>query len=428
MRRRNWLWLLLLPLAWLAAYEPHEVVVHTAPPLEVRANEHAAASRLLAQWGLESRRILTPGALFPLPDHDTLLILKSNRGALNEGQARQLRAWVADGGRLLVTARPLPRGRNQQEATEQIRRDNDPLLYPLGVTSWHTRAPEPDPSAPELVERYLDAGTLFQRLCINASAEMKKECEDVMCRHRRPWHDSILERNGHRYRLGLDAGLEIRHPHLDNEAPSPGPAQPVASKLRYQAGNEWGQQLVSLTLGNGELLVVTSLDIWNNEQLHLLDHAWLLRQAGDEKARVWFVQNLDMPSLGRWLWERAWPLILGLLVVLALFLWRHIPRQGTLLSPQTGRQRDFLEHLVAASRFLWRTGNRRELLAALRRQVEKRLAAHPLPADSQARLSYLARYADMDQARIERALYQPPQNREQLIEWIATLQLLRSRL
>lgn len=428
MRRLKWLWLLLLPLLWFAAYEPVETVVHGAPPLQVRANQHAAASRLLEDWGLETRRILSPGSLFPLPDTDSLLILKSNRGALAPSRAEQLRAWVARGGRLLVTARPLPRGRDQNEAEIADWQRNDPLLFPLAITAWRTEAPEPRPSATAIIEQYLDAGALFQQLCMNATEEMMEECEDVMCRHHLPWHESRLATNGEPRRLGLDAGTAIRHPHLEQVPRLPAPSQSIPTALRYQAGNEWGQQLVSLALGDGELIVVTDLSLWDNDHLHLLDHAWWLRRVSGDLKRVWFVQNMDMPSLGRWLWREAWPVIVALALVLVLFLWREIPRQTTLLSATSGRSRDFLEHLAASSRFLWRTDNQQVLLGALRRQVRKRLAGHPVPAGDNARHRYLARYADTTEERVARALTQRPDTREELIDFVATLQLLRSRL
>lgn len=425
-RHSKWLWLLLIPLGWFAAFEPRETVVHTAPPMPVRSNDHAAASRLLEQWGLESRRILTAGALFPLPDTDTLLILQRQRGGLTGDQARRLLDWTAGGGRLLVVARALPRGHDQQQAPPRVWRDNDPLLYPLGITAWRTEAPEPRPSAPELIEQYLDAGTLFQRLCVNASADMKEQCENVMCRHHQPWHDSYLATDSGRRRLGLDAGLALRHAQRDDNAP--GPDKPLATSVRYQADNPWGRQLLSLTLGDGELLVVTGLDIWQNDQLHWLDHAWWLQRVSRDLRRVWFVQNMDMPPLALWLWRQAWPLITALVVVLALFLWQRIPRQASLLSTRGEVGRDFLDHLKASARFLWRTDNRQTLLQALRRQVEQRLATHPVPSGDSERIRYLARYVDTTDEQMARALRQRPDTREELTEFVATLQLLRSRL
>lgn len=428
MRRRNLLWLLLLPALWFALYEPREIVVHGTPPLQVRANEHAAATRLLEQWGLETSRVLSPGALFPLPDTDSLLILTGQRGALGAERGQQLRDWVDRGGQLLVVARPLPRGQDPETVDAAVWHDHDPLLFPLGVTAWRTEAPEPRPTAPELLEQYLDAGVLFQRLCINPSADMEAECADVMCRHHRPWHDSRWVAGGGIRRFGLEAGVALRHPALDTEGLIPTPDTPHATSLSFGAENEWGHQLLALSTGEGRLLVLTGLDIWNNEQLHLLDHAWLLREASRDASRVWFVQNLDMPPLGRWLWQQAWPLIIALALALALFLWNRIPREGARLDGTTGGGRDFLEHLLAASRFRWRTGNRDALLAPLRRQVEARLARHPIPAGRDQRLRYLARHTGTDREAIARALTTRPESQDELIEFIATLQMLRSRL
>jgi hypothetical protein len=175
-------------------------------------------------------------------------------------------------------------------------------------------------------------------------------------------------------------------------------------------------------------VVTTSLDIWDNQHLHLLDHAWWLRRVSDDRERVWFVRSMTMPSLGNWLWRHSWPLMIALAVVLVLFLWQRLPRQGNMLSPPAGRDRDFLEHLRATARFLWRTDNRRPLLAALRRQVEMGLTEHPLPADEAERIHYLARQAGTSDEKVSRALHKTPGDRDELIEFVATLQLLRSRL
>lgn len=427
MRKRIWLWLLPIPLLLAAMFEPYEYIRHGTEPLAVRHNAHAAAERLLTRWGHDSRHILSAGALFPLPPTDTLLILSEQRGMISGDRAAALHDWVRNGGQLVVTARPLPQGYVEESVEENVARwrDHDPLLFALGLTAHRTDAPRPGPETPDFIAQYLDAATLFEQFCVNASAELREKCIGALCRHNDPMVDSHLAGPAGDRRLGLYPGLAFRHVQL-GDAEAPRPEEPLAAGLSWHADNDWGVPMARFRLGEGRLTVLSSLDIWNNQQLHLLDHAWLLQWLSDGAGPVWFVRNMDMPPLGRWLWHHAWPLILGGLALLAFYLWRRMPRTGPILATGTEGERDFLDHLTAAGRYLWRTDNQPALLEPLRQEVRRRMHRHPLPAGGHYR--YLATHAGLTEEQITRALDTAPDSREDLVAMVATLQTLRSRL
>ena len=58
-----------------------------------------------------------------------------------------------------------------------------------------------------------------------------------------------------------------------------------------------------------------------------------------------------------------------LLVLLALWLWYRIPRQGPRQEAREESSRDYLQHLHASGYFQWRTEQQDTLLTALRQQA-----------------------------------------------------------
>ena len=425
MRRRfSPLWLLaLIPVALLAVYEPYEYVTAGSPPLSVRQNPFAAAERLLEQWGHDSRHVLSSGALYPLPSRDTLLVLTRERGGISGGRVDALLDWVRSGGHLVVTAaKPARTGERDKAANWQQR---DPLLFALGLTSRETMAPQPGAEPLDFVDSYLNAEHMFETLCINSTNEMRERCIGFFCRREEPLVDSRLPTPEGTRRLALPSGLALRHASLGHPE-APAPEEPVPSELVRRADNDWGAQLAAFRVDNGEVTVLSGLDLWHNNSLHLLDHAWLLADLVRDAGPVWFIQNMDMPPLGRWLWQQAWPLIIGLTLVLALFLWRRMPRIGPILASPAAREPDFLDHLSASGRFLWRTDQPEALLQPLRDDIRRRLAHHAVPRGERYR--YLARFADLDEARVQRAMSDNPETRDAVVETVSTLQQIRSRL
>ena len=80
---------------------------------------------------------------------------------------------------------------------------------------------------------------------------------------------------------------------------------------------------------------------------------------------VWFVQGIDMPPLPLWLWQHAWPLMLALLLALAAWLWRRLPRPGPQWHAAEADRTDYLGHLLALER-------RRRLVAAAHQRAGHR--------------------------------------------------------
>ncbi len=189
------------------------------------------------------------------------------------------------------------------------------------------------------------------------------------------------------------------------------------------ADNDYGSQLVQLSLGDGQVTVLTDLGLWDNQNLLYFDHAWLLAWLTGNQP-VWFVHSVAMPPLLQWLWLRAPELGTALLLLVALWLWSRIPRRGPIQPVAEDHNRDYLQHLHASGYFQWRTEQQDTLLTALRQQALARLNRYH--HQRQQALERAASHLKVTVAQLDHALTQPPANRDQLAQQVALLQALGS--
>ncbi|HCE39769.1 MAG TPA: DUF4350 domain-containing protein, partial [Alcanivorax sp.] len=312
---KRWLILFVVLVAGLVAgyYWATEPVRYMAP---ARADAAArdpflAARTLLDRWQRPSRRVFSTRALFPLPATDTTLILDEYRGDLGRDRIQALLDWVAAGGTLIVAARPVYG--DQDEDRERA----DPLLEGVGV---HVRRlpnendDDDDPMA-TMLDRFQPMESLFLEYCLGSDdPETQRQCERLTCEAPARAAPALTrDFDGTPRRLQILNNLVLLYSGAEG------------TRMAVLADNDQGLKLIGLNHGAGLITVVAGLDFWNNDHLHYFDHAWLLRRlTGD--GPVWFVQGIDMPPLPLWLWEHAWPPMLALVLALALWLWRRLPR------------------------------------------------------------------------------------------------------
>lgn len=127
----------------------------------------------------------------------------------------------------------------------------------------------------------------------------------------------------------------------------------------------------------GRVSVVAG-DTWiENLALGKRDHAtlaWQLASLDGPPQTVWIARSERPPGLLKTLFRFAWPALVSVAVLTALALWRAAARFGPLLPDEPLARRDFSEHIEAAAAFQLRVGARRELLAAPRRRLARRMA------------------------------------------------------
>ncbi len=338
---------------------------------EARRNPFLAAERMYTRLGATAREVRSLSQLSRLPPGGVLLVA-ARRAALGPVELDALLAWTDAGGRLIVEAERPPL--------------RDALLERLHVGRKRDR-PSPRRAQPPASA---DAAT---RVAVPGRSA--------------PLGALLLEP----FKLTL-------------------PAAGVA----WHAENATGSQLAALRRGAGMAIVATSLDFMRNPLIGQLDHAelaWSLAGGGAAK-NILVLQRLQQPSLLEWLRANAWQALVGVALLVALWLWRIVPRFGpTAPDPPPGRRR-LLDHLRAAGRFHWQQGDRAALLGAAREAcLARTFRAHPEVAALTAaeRSARLAEIFALPAEELEAAFGAgPPRDALDFTRRVALLQSMHERL
>lgn len=424
------------------------------------AKPFAAAYALLQHEGIDSQRIYGSARLFPLPDTDTLLIMDAERGRLSEEHIAALHSWVKAGGRLVLVAKTLYYDDsdtdtdiddedvdNDFEASleeddvnyaiegydEVDLQDNDALMYSFGVSAWYVPREEFWPAVPAYApdsDASIVQNSARLRRCLSPTGSEKENCATYLCGND---EHTVTYSFGYIADLPRQAAFtpqtKLMHiDQFDDDQEYDATTPETETHINVTLDNEYGAQLLQLLYGEGDIIAITGLHIWSNQQLGYLDHAWLLHTISAGHSHVWWIHSVDMPPLMAWLWQRAWPLLCASALLLGLFLWMKIPRQGVLLTTGTHASRDFLDHLRASANFLWRNRRSDSLIKPLRDEVLRRQRQRTGSTD----LDTLCRLAEQElgmlpeQTRL--AMSHLPSDDQELTHMISTLQQLRSRL
>jgi len=202
----------------------------------------------------------------------------------------------------------------------------------------------------------------------------------------------------------------------------------------WTADTHAGPQLAVLERGAGHVVIATSMRFLRNAAIGSHDHAelaWLVVGA-DATRPIGIYNEPHRLSVLDWLLEHARAALAGASLFLAAWLWRVVPRFGPLVRESAPGRRQLLEHLRAAGRHQWMSGNASGLYAAAREACLARvLRAHPeaagLTAEATARR--LGEILGLPSAEIESALAaQSFRNAHAFARAISTLQGLHSRL
>ena len=395
------------------------------------ARPQAAALTLLERWQKSPRRLTSSIELFPLPATDTLLIIERTPGTMPAWQQDALIEWVENGGRLVTHTLPLSEAAwNDGELSDTDIRNHDPLLYRLGITAWRDgsqphRAPVTVSSefASDRLERH------FRLHCIAGAND--ETCIDMACGDltEQPLFARLSIDDMTGFQLELDPTIDLLHRDLFEEVDEEDIAIPESTSRVIARGTMAERDaMLHLGAGDGDVWVFSDMDIFRNHRLHHLDHAALLEHISQGRTQVWWATSIDVPPLSFWAWQRAWPLILSLLLLLVVFLWQKMPRRGVVLSSSQQQAQDFTDHLRASAALLWRINQKRPLLEPLQREVLNKLARHPGGTDSQRREQIAADISGLSQDLIHQALHAVPDNDAELQQQVALLQYLRQSL
>jgi hypothetical protein len=140
--------------------------------------------------------------------------------------------------------------------------------------------------------------------------------------------------------------------------------------------------------------------------------------------------NMDSPPIGEWLWREAWAIVIAAPILLALWLWRIVPRFGPLAPDPAPQRRSLAEHIVASGRYLWSRSEGTYLLQALRERVLRVARRRGVTASATASqtAASIAKLTGTSERAIRIALESGTATDDQFTSTVATLRDLESQL
>ena len=374
--------LLLAGGAWLvSATEWVDVDVPTPAKGEALTNPLYATEKLLAALG---SRVVRHKSLDAMPPPQARLVLVSRNWDLFPERAQRLRAWVMQGGHLVI-----PGFLARHKAFE----DWLPVTEESAI-----RAQTVTPTRP------------FTKGAKEADCRSLEEPAEVVS----SYGDSRA------YRV---CGAYFSPQYL----PADRQAAPLWS-LRGTAGIE----AVRMRAGQGTVTVLGGWGMLSNNNLLRADNAQVVAAALQARAgaEFWLVAEEAREPFASWLWHQAWAALLLGLLALSLALWRAGVRFGPLAPSAPSHRRSMAEQVRGTARFLHMHGPKALHAAQLRALHAS--AARQVPRFSQLapaqRTQEIARATGLDTLALERAQADRSRNRGVLAADLELLETARRRL
>lgn len=297
-------------------------------PAEVRlvTEKYFIAGQWLSQDGHWTGTLNRLDELFAWSATNQFLILHGALGEHNELEQRRLEEWVMNGGTLLVEAPPAFRDREVGGE-----------LNPHGIRACRYCPGERDSE---------DEG--------NDKQDRKDDGKDDK-EHRPISHREL------RLPDGQDIVLIDRARLQADDAPR---------QLDFWYDQEGYPVLVRYPVGEGRVVLLASNRWFDNRSLIYPGHARLLSAlVGDTPKQVFLQQRDIRGGLLAWLWQQAPLLWIVAIALLALAIWRRLPRLGPVRLAANGRHRQMREHVLATARFDWRHNQGGKLISAVREEA-----------------------------------------------------------
>lgn len=362
-----------LTVAFLVFFEPVERTSRTTPALEARRNPFLAAERFLRRAGFAAETTAGRRLVEELPAPGNAMLLADRPGSLTAEQRQGLDAWMANGGHLIVLAIRL--------WDEAKGASGDDFLDRYGLRQYsHGRRGS----------RCSDTS--------RATADLPGTPRRLQADFRPRWY-----------------------------------LQDASGRADGHVAGPCGRHLLTYAVDEGRLTVVTDTHPWHNHAIGDGDHAFLLGRllALTDPDKVWILRHVNMPGLGRLLWQHGREALIAAGVLLIFALWAAYDRFGPPLAVGRSPRRSLAEHLDAVAAFQLRHGRYERILAPVRERLEARLERR-LPQwrewGRDRRAEWLAEHTGLAAGPLDLALHGEAATERELVTYIETLQELGRRL
>ncbi|OGQ86092.1 MAG: hypothetical protein A2289_17785 [Deltaproteobacteria bacterium RIFOXYA12_FULL_58_15] len=430
---------------------------------EARTNDYLAAERLLDRLGVATESVANLHDKDGLPSVDGTLFVPVWRSTFSRARIARLQEWVVAGGHLVVI------GRMGHE--DNAGAGKDELLDPLGVTV--DRPDDLDEDHDDIFDddEEEDVAPLTegdeQEGATNdlggsspgeGVTDLENESTCVKDGDDSTYNGKCDEsaKKGGRHILQGELGEQlkwimgqiktietpVRMPDVEKPLTVTGWAEEKEWELIDSEDRAiWGMpgdkhyMLLQLEVGKGVLTILRGASFMTNRLIGEKDNAeflWRLATWNNRRGDSWIIFGYDVPSLLTVLIDRGGMLLLGLVLLLAFWLWRHVLRFGPLHQLPILPRRSVMEHIDASGRFLWRHGQRRVLVEVVQSALWARAArriADWQRLDEPDRTERLAQIASLSVEQVRVALSSAvPESRSQFTEWVQRLEMIRRAL
>jgi len=142
----------------------------------------------------------------------------------------------------------------------------------------------------------------------------------------------------------------------------------------FIAGNQYADQFIQYTLGEGLVSISTDFSIWNNYRIDDHDHAMFLRQIIGSSEKTWLLYNRIQPSLLSMAMSHAPMVVISVTIFLIVMFWSGLWRIGAKRADEEAINREIMQHLSASAEFSFRLDQGEKLIESLMESVHHRMA------------------------------------------------------
>ena len=406
--------LLVAALVWFGAWfiknyerDTRDALVEVSP--EAMRNRFLAAERFLQATGHEVGSVSGLDLLSNLPPTRDVLVLRGLHRGISDEQLKTLVDWIEAGGNLILV--PV--------AFWSEDNPGDPLLGELGVrlvsdTDW------------------LNSSECSTKTDSSNRSDLAPDCTGLEEEKPVVADEAIADE----FRADEEEGTRFEQVSVQVSSES-SPVTANFLKGRYLVdseewassswGSDWGDHMLRYEMGSGEVIVLSDLQLFENDHIGKQDHAFLLSLLTSGSRKVWLQYSIDMPSLPQLLWQRVPFVVVMVVVSLMLMGWRLFLFSGPRLNLQYNERRNLLEHIDASATYAWRIDKGSKLFADNRSAVEKAWRRrHPLlnAMDTEQFCEWIGEKTGMSASAIARTLYGEIGKEQDFIRATAVLQKL----
>jgi len=407
---------------WLASCtEWVEVDVPKLPSIEAAKNDLLALEDLARRLGVKVER---PTDLSQMPAAGATVYLATTQGGIFPGRGERLRAWVADGGHLVLQATDL----NEAELSPWLPvRTLKPVPPATRRAASGARGQEDDEDDDAEEDEEADAPSAPAAQASRPAAGSKRDLDRMLAQMGEgPPCRSVAEPEA------VAPAFPPARKFMSCAHP-PWPRVQARVPARWQLDADNGIEVLRVPHGRGSVTVLAGWDLRGNRALTRGDNG-LIASAALQLHRgqlLWIVEQESRVSLMAWLWQTGAAAVLLSALALLLAWWRAAPRFGPLTVPMPPGRRSMVEQVTGTARFLWRHGPL-ALQAAQVRALDETARLHVMRYDELergARASAIARLTGLDAAALGLALDRSiPRRRIDLPPVLELLETARRRL